>query len=490
MPESHTIRHALIFFILSFALIACGANPPANNTPPGAATCIPGATESCACVDGTKGAQKCNMSMNFDDCACGTLPPHDAGTLAPPADAGTSTQTHSNLCVPGRSIECACTDGRTGAQVCDSSGQYGNCTCTMMMSPPDTGMMSMPDTGTADSGEMQMPVDAGFNGNCPPRFTGANCDQCIGNFTGPTCSACSPRFTGLNCNECSEPRFSGSNCTDCAAPDVVGANCDKYGFQMIAPGYQHVCGIKLDGTIACWGLNHVGQTTAPIGQFYDITSGAEYSCATRMSGLVTCWGDNNGSQATPPGDLFMNLSAPRNYTVGHVCGVRTDGSIECWGDFLMGTIPSGTDYVEIDSGGSHQCARKTDNSVVCWGSINSNQVPQNMTVTQMSAYESGNCGVATNGRLQCWGNVGWFPSDPPFGTDFTYVGIGDNHGCAVKTDNSAICWGTESLGQTTVPPDNYRAIHASRNYTCAIKTDDSVRCWGINTLGQCTPPRP
>jgi len=476
----------------SFFFIACGTPAPVDNTNPGAApACIPGATETCACIDGSKGAQKCNMSMTFDDCACGELPPHDGGMIAPPNDAGTSTMAPSNLCVPGRSIECACSDGRTGAQVCDSDGHYGTCTCTGMMAQPDTGMMSQPDAGMADTGQTQMPHDAGFNGNCPPRFTGANCDQCIGNFTGPTCSACKPGFTGLNCDQCAEPRFTGPTCTTCTAPDVAGPNCDQYGFQQIAPGYEHVCGIKLDGTVACWGLNHIGQSTPPPGQFYDITSGRHFSCATRMNGLVECWGDNNGNHATPPTtDMFTSVSAPRNFTVGHACGVRTDGSLACWGDFQMGVIPTGTDFVEVDVGEFHQCARRMDNSVACWGGSSGSSVPGSLAITQMTTYESGNCGVTTTGSLQCWGNVGWFPSDPPFGSDYSHISIGDDHGCAVKTDNSLICWGGHSLGQTTVPGGTFVSVSLSRNYSCAIRTDDTVSCWGVNTLRQATPPRP
>jgi hypothetical protein len=33
-------------------------------------------------------------------------------------------------CAPGQSVACACTDGRMGAQVCESDHSFGPCTCT------------------------------------------------------------------------------------------------------------------------------------------------------------------------------------------------------------------------------------------------------------------------------------------------------------------------------------------------------------------------
>lgn len=44
-------------------------------------------------------------------------------------------------CVAGQSIACACTDGRSGVQVCSADGSYGACTCS---SSPDMAQMSVP----------------------------------------------------------------------------------------------------------------------------------------------------------------------------------------------------------------------------------------------------------------------------------------------------------------------------------------------------------
>jgi len=489
-----------LFSALLIVVMAGCIQTPAEPDPNLLAACIPGQTEVCACTDGSRGAQQCKSDKTFASCACEAAQPADAGTSAPMSDAGTST-IPSNRCVPGRSIECACRDGRTGAQVCSTEGLYGDCSCTSGNMPqPDAGTPSAMDAGMTDAGQMMTP-DAGFNGNCPPRFTGTNCDQCIGNYTGPTCSSCKPGFTGLACDQCANPRFTGALCNECSDSSATGPNCDQWGFQKVATGLDHVCGIKLDGEILCWGQNHLGQGTAPVGQFMDVTAGANFTCGMRMNGFVECWGDNNGSQATPPAmTAFSTFAAPRSFTVGNICGVKASGEIACWGDFQLGIIPMGNDFVEVGTGDLHQCARKTDGTLVCWGgSSGGSNLPTMETFTKISTYESGNCGVTTMGRVKCWGNPGFFNNiapggvdqfNPIGGTDFIDISIGDLHACAVRANNSLVCWGRHELGQTTVPEGQYVSVNVSQNYSCGIQLDDSVKCWGVGTVNQTQPPQP
>ena len=76
----------------------------------------------------------------------------DAGcTSAPVGDA-------AHACIAGASLPCACTDGRSGAQVCGDDGRLGACVCTyvdasapiadVVASPLDTGASS-PDVVTS-----------------------------------------------------------------------------------------------------------------------------------------------------------------------------------------------------------------------------------------------------------------------------------------------------------------------------------------------------
>ena len=65
----------------------------------------------------------------------------------------------------------------------------------------------------------------------------------------------------------------------------------------IAAGDNHSVGLRLDGTVECWGANDEGQTDAPAGRFVAIAAGYGHSLALRPDGVVLGWGDNFDGQA-------------------------------------------------------------------------------------------------------------------------------------------------------------------------------------------------
>ena len=42
-----------------------------------------------------------------------------------------------------------------------------------------------------------------------------------------------------------------------------GVQASAGGFTQVSAGYLHTCGVKMDGTLACWGRNDSGQATPP-----------------------------------------------------------------------------------------------------------------------------------------------------------------------------------------------------------------------------------
>ena len=97
-----------------------------------------------------------------------------------------------------------------------------------------------------------------------------------------------------------------------------------------------------------------------------------YACGVRADGTVACWGGGYGalplavSERPPEGDLI-------SVSVGntHSCGVRTDGSVACWGwDHLGQSSPPEGEFVSVSAGEYHTCGIKADASVACWGSDN------------------------------------------------------------------------------------------------------------------------
>ena len=65
-------------------------------------------------------------------------------------------------------------------------------------------------------------------------------------------------------------------------------------------GLSHTCGVKVDGSAACWGSNSNGQTNAPPEAFQSISAGYQHSCGVKTDGNVVCWGGNSDGQSTVP----------------------------------------------------------------------------------------------------------------------------------------------------------------------------------------------
>ena len=72
--------------------------------------------------------------------------------------------------------------------------------------------------------------------------------------------------------------------------------------------------------------------TPPAGEFTSVSAGYVHTCGVRDDGSVACWGDDYYGQARPPAGEFSSVSAGDTYT----CGVRDDGPIACWGSIARG----------------------------------------------------------------------------------------------------------------------------------------------------------
>ena len=73
-------------------------------------------------------------------------------------------------------------------------------------------------------------------------------------------------------------------------------------------GYNHSCGVRDDGSAACWGDNSLGQTAAPAGRFLQIAVGGWHNCGLRSDGTATCWG--NTVTASSPRRRARSPSSP------------------------------------------------------------------------------------------------------------------------------------------------------------------------------------
>jgi len=197
------------------------------------------------------------------------------------------------------------------------------------------------------------------------------------------------------------------------SPDVVRpARVGSERWRLVAVGQGHVCAVRADGRVLCWGRNsplqlelglgsaEPGQTREPTetmitGTYVSLSASQHHSCGVRDDGTLWCWGGNEHSElGVPSADL------PRS-------GVPVQVGLE-------------SDWAEASVGWFHSCARKQNGVLFCWGRaiegqlaqdrIDPNPMPVKVTApVQWQRISTGNfhsCGVDMQGLLHCTGENG------------------------------------------------------------------------------------
>ena len=64
---------------------------------------------------------------------------------------------------------------------------------------------------------------------------------------------------------------------------------------------------------------------------------------------------------------------------------------------------------------------------------------------------------------------------------FIQVTAGRDHTCALRSDGSVACWGSDEYGQLRAPEnERFAAISAAGSYTCGLRSDGTASCWGYD----------
>jgi alpha-tubulin suppressor-like RCC1 family protein len=302
----------------------------------------------------------------------------------------------------------------------------------------------------------------------------------------------------------------------------------------ITAGWDHTCALTDAGAAYCWGSNTYGTlgngsrtnsltAVAVAGglRFTAIVAGGWHTCALTGSGDAYCWGNNDKGQlgngpvtslptiSTVPvavaGSLkFTSIAA----TWDHTCGLVASGAAYCWGTNDFGQLGNGTrtvsgvigsatpvpvsgglSFTALDAGGYHTCGIVIAGSAYCWGLNESGEIGNGLQGANADAF---------------------VPTAVLGGLKFSAIFTGAYHSCALTTDGSAYCWGSNLFGGlgngSATGPDNcptypntgacsvkpvsvgggaqYNVLALGGYHSCGLVTDGIAYCWGANANGQ------
>lgn len=216
-------------------------------------------------------------------------------------------------------------------------------------------------------------------------------------------------------------------------------------YQAISVGSRFTCGLRLDGSIRCWGQNEAneeqGMLDAPKdGTFVAVASGYYGNCALRDDGRLKCWGRVDGGSKP-----FSKFSAVQMKDMD-VCALRQDGRLKCWGRDLgnLSEVPDGM-FLALSAGANYGCGIRTNGSLACWGEGASEEwaTPPAGIFQSVSAADIGMCGLRPSGEIECWAPPGKGLLAYPSGA-FMSISLGSSHGCGVRPDRRVECWGRDN----------------------------------------------
>jgi alpha-tubulin suppressor-like RCC1 family protein len=244
------------------------------------------------------------------------------------------------------------------------------------------------------------------------------------------------------------------------------SGCAEFGGAVqVAVADNHACALITDGTVRCWGSNGSGQlgngsssnssrpvTVSGLTDVVSIAAGYLNSCAVKSDGTLVCWGDNSYYQtgkSTSTANLYTYFTVPGitnavqvSIGIGHVCVLLSNGTVKCWG-----------------SGASGQLGFGSTTSVTSTPML----VSGISSAVQVSAGGNTSCAVLSDGTVKCWGS-----------NSSGMLGNG-------STTNSS-----SPVTVTGVSNAVSVAVSAGSSVCATLSSGSigSVKCWGYNNSGQ------
>ncbi|UZR29737.1 RCC1 domain-containing protein [Methylococcus mesophilus] len=97
------------------------------------------------------------------------------------------------------------------------------------------------------------------------------------------------------------------------------------------------------------------------------------------------------------------------------------------------------------------------------------------------------CAIRNDDTLLCWGDNTFGQANPPEG-QFVWVAAGMLQSCGIRLDGQLLCWGSERARPKEPAEGTFKSVSVGNSHTCAIRHDGWVQCWGADTFQQTDAP--
>lgn len=285
----------------------------------------------------------------------------------------------------------------------------------------------------------------------------------------------------------------------------------------IAVSKGSICAVDISNRVWCWGGNNRGQLGQDNSELYQssyplevafqkpitkVIAGFDNFCAIHTDATMSCWGDNpfNIFNSAIPGAhqlkpvLYPNLSDVKDLSIGifNLCIIKNDGSLLCNGHNASGQVGDGTfeDKVSLTqlnltnvrsvaAGIRTTCAVTNTNEGFCWGAN-----PSGLIGSDTDPYQYANPN----------------PKQITITSDISEILLGESTACAVHSDQSLFCWGSNTHGESgngtlneningsDIPNLTLHSGSFTENTICGLNSENEVLCWGGNFNGQAGQP--
>ena len=266
---------------------------------------------------------------------------------------------------------------------------------------------------------------------------------------------CHAIATSHLCSTYGHSETSNEGLRDQSSASIAGSYYDQTpptgeSFTMLAPGRDHTCGLRPDGSVLCWGegpsFNNQSLSEGPFGSIF---SAFGFWCAFGNHGTLNCWGKNY--ETALPNDETNFTQMGISFVHGHyrMCGLDANGQAWCFGvnQYCDPDAISIEPCFDVSGDGSevHRELYHGFSQLV-------NPSPDSRFVALSS--DGPDCGIRSDGTVECWHQWGIVGS-PPATEKFTAVSSGKYHVCGLRADGTIACWGDNGYGQSTPPNGTY-----------------------------------